>query len=93
MHDSSVEVSEFDRKRETPFQSRTVNFGKEKCGFLSAWKDKYNIEATSVLGCSFVCLKTKLFNSGDVPRVELSVFPQSMLRVHKLVNDISELFM
>lgn len=77
-------------KEETLFQIWAVNFRKEKCGFLPVWKDKCHIEATSILGRSLVCLKTKMFNI--VPEVELSVFPQSMLRVHELVNGILELF-
>jgi hypothetical protein len=80
-------------KEETPFQIRAVNFGKKKCGFLPAWKDKCHTEATSILGRSLVCLKKRLFNIGDVPEVELYVLPQSMLRVRQLVNDIPELFM
>jgi hypothetical protein len=59
---------------ETSFQIRAVNFGKQKCGFLKAWKDKCHIEATSMLGRGLVCLKTKLVSTSDVPGVELSVF-------------------
>jgi hypothetical protein len=93
MYDSRVEVPEFDKRKETPFQLLSVNFGEEKCGVFSARKFKYHTEATSVLDRSFVCLKIKLVNTGDVPGLELSVFPPSMLRIHKLVNDISEIFM
>jgi len=61
-------------KKETPLQTRAVNFGKENCRFLPAWKDKCHTEATSIFGRSLVCLKTKLVNIGDVPGVELSIF-------------------
>ena len=53
-------------KRKHPFRSELLILEKKNAGFYRLGKDKCHIEATSILGRSFVRLKIKLVNTGDV---------------------------